>query len=70
MIPLESLMGAPLDVTFDMRLPGASFQYHVTPDDLLGARLFWQDWQRWEPYVVPQFAVCVCTEFFMRGICL
>jgi FkbM family methyltransferase len=56
MIPLKSLMGAPLDVSFDMRLPGASFEYHVTPDDLLGARLFWQDWQRWEPYVVPQFA--------------
>ena len=56
MIPLKSLMGAPLDVIFDMRLPGASFEYHVTPDDLLGARLFWQDWQRWEPYVVPQFA--------------
>jgi FkbM family methyltransferase len=56
MIPLKSLMGAPLDVIFDMRLPGASFEYHVTPDDPLGARLFWQDWQRWEPYVVPQFA--------------
>jgi FkbM family methyltransferase len=56
MIPLEFLMGAPLDVSFDMRLPGASFEYHVTPDDLLGARLFWQDWQHWEPYVVPQFA--------------
>jgi FkbM family methyltransferase len=56
MIPLKSLIGAPLDVSFDMRLPGASFEYHVTPDDLLGARLFWQDWQRWEPYVVPQFA--------------
>jgi FkbM family methyltransferase len=56
MIPLKSLMGAPLDVIFDMRMPGASFEYHVTPDDLLGARLFWQDWQRWEPYVVPQFA--------------
>jgi FkbM family methyltransferase len=55
-IPLKSLMGAPLDVIFDMRLPGASFEYHVTPDDPLGARLFWQDWQRWEPYVVPQFA--------------
>jgi FkbM family methyltransferase len=55
-IPLKSLMGAPLDVVFDMRLPRASFEYHVTPDDLLGARLFWQDWQRWEPYVVPQFA--------------
>jgi hypothetical protein len=37
MIPLKSLMGAPLD-------------------DLLGARLFWQDWRRWEPYVVPQLA--------------
>jgi FkbM family methyltransferase len=56
MIPLKSLMGAPLDVSFDLRLPGASFEYHVTLDDPLGARLFWQDWQRWEPYVVPQFA--------------
>jgi len=56
LIPLESLMGAPLDVTFDMSLPEASFQYHVTSGDLLGARLFWQDWQHWEPYVVPQFA--------------
>jgi len=56
MIPLKSLMGAPLDVSFDMRFPGASFEYHVTSDDPLGARLFWQDWQHWEPYVVPQFA--------------
>jgi hypothetical protein len=56
MIPLKSLMGAPLDVNFDLGLPGASFVYHVTPDDLLGARLFCQDWQRWEPYVVPQLA--------------
>jgi hypothetical protein len=56
LIPLKSLMGAPLDVSFDMRLPGTSFEYHVTPGDALGARLFWQDWQHWEPYVVPQFA--------------
>jgi FkbM family methyltransferase len=62
MIPLKSLMGAPLDVIFDMRLPGASCEYHVTPDDPLGARLFWQDWQRWEPYVVPQFARFACNS--------
>jgi FkbM family methyltransferase len=55
-IPAELLLGAPLDVTFDMELIGASFLYHVTPADILGARLFWQNWQHWEPYVIPQFA--------------
>jgi FkbM family methyltransferase len=55
-IPLDLLMGAPLDVTFRVRFPEASFRYRVTPGDGLGARLFWQDWKHWEPDVVPQFA--------------
>ena len=55
-VPLELLMGAPLDTTFRVDFPGASFAYHVGPNDGLGARLFWQKWEDWEPYVIPQFA--------------
>jgi FkbM family methyltransferase len=28
----------------------------VAPGDGLGARLFWQDWQHWEPDAIPPFA--------------
>lgn len=55
-VPLPLLMGAPLDVTFRVRFPDAAFRYHVKPGDGLGARLFWQDWQHWEPDAVPPFA--------------
>lgn len=56
LLPLDLLMGAPLDATFIADFPGASFKYHVSPNDKLGARLFWQRWNMWEPDVVPQFA--------------
>jgi FkbM family methyltransferase len=56
LVPLDLLMGASLDVIFRMQLPEASFRYHVAPGDGLGARLFWQDWQHWEPDTVLQFA--------------
>jgi FkbM family methyltransferase len=56
LVPLSLLMGAPLDVTFRVSFPDAAFRYHVMPSDGLGARLFWQDWQHWEPDAVPPFA--------------
>lgn len=55
-VPLDLLMGGKLDVTFQADFPGASFRYHASADDLLGARLYWQAWNEWEPYVVPIFA--------------
>ncbi len=55
-VPLDLLMGAPLDAVFRMRFPEATFRYHVAPGDALGARLFWQDWQHWEPDTIPAFA--------------
>jgi len=56
LVPLHLLMGASLDVVFRMQFPEVSFRYHAAPGDGLGARLFWQDWQHWEPDAVPQFA--------------
>lgn len=55
-VPLDLLMGAPLDAVFRVRFPEGSFRYHVAPGDALGARLFWQDWQHWEPDTIPAFA--------------
>ena len=55
-IPLNLLLGAKLDVTFQADFPDASFKYHAAPGDGLGARLFWQPWNDWEPYVIPAFA--------------
>ncbi len=55
-VPLDLLMDAPLDAVFRMRFPEATFRYHVAPGDALGARLFWQDWQHWEPDTIPAFA--------------
>jgi len=55
-VPLDLLMGAPLDVMFRVQFPEASFRYRVTPGDALGARLFWQNWRHWEPDAIPPFA--------------
>jgi FkbM family methyltransferase len=56
LVPLSLLMGAPLDATFRVQFPDAAFRYHVKPGDGLGARLFWQNWQHWEPDAIPPFA--------------
>ncbi len=56
LIPLRLLLDSPLDLIHSVQFPEASFKYHVTPGDALGARLYWQDWKHWEPYVVPHIA--------------
>jgi FkbM family methyltransferase len=45
-----------------MDFPGASFLYHVVPEDLLGVRLFWQGWRYWEPDVLLQFSRFAVTS--------
>lgn len=56
LIPWEMLSGPPLELVCRMDFPGASFLYHVVPEDLLGIRLYWQGWRRWEPDVLLPFS--------------
>lgn len=56
LISWEKLSGPPLDLVCRMDFPGASFRYHVVPEDLLGIRLYWQGWRYWEPDVVREFS--------------
>ena len=56
LISWEKLSGPPLDLVCRMDFPGASFLYHVVPEDLLGVRLFWQGWRYWEPDALLQFS--------------
>ena len=56
LVSWDKLSGPPLDLVYRMNLPGASFLYHVVPDDLLGIRLFWEGWRYWEPDTLVQFS--------------
>jgi len=56
LVSWDKLSGPPLDLVYRMNLPGASFLYHVVPDDLLGIRLFWEGWRYWEPDALLQFS--------------
>ena len=56
LVSWDKLSGPPLDLVYRMHLPGASFLYHVVPDDLLGIRLFWEGWRYWEPDTLVQFS--------------
>jgi len=62
LIPWENLSGPPLDLVCRMDFPGASFLYHVVPEDLLGIRLFWQGWRYWESDVLLQFSRIAVTS--------
>lgn len=56
LVSWDKLSGPPLELVYRMNLPGASFLYHVVPDDLLGSRLFWEGWRYWEPDTLVQFS--------------
>lgn len=54
-IPLDLLIGAPLETTFRVTVQGVSFLYELHFDDLFGSKLFWSGASGFEPDTVPLF---------------
>jgi FkbM family methyltransferase len=54
-IPLELLIGAPVNTTFRVAIDGLAFRYRLDADDIFGSRLFWSGASAFEPDTVPLF---------------
>jgi FkbM family methyltransferase len=55
LIPVEFLIGAPVNTTFRVAVEGLEFRYRLDSDDIFGSRLFWSGASNFEPDTVPLF---------------
>jgi FkbM family methyltransferase len=54
-IPLDYLIGAPLETVFWLNVAGWRFRYCLHPDDIFGSRLYWSGGSAFEPDSIPIF---------------